>query len=61
MAVNDNLVDLVWGKDKPARPNEKVQVLAQEFAGKSFQEKIGDLRKEIEKKKSGGLIVCMLV
>lgn len=30
-----------------------------EFTGKKFEEKIEDLRKELEKKKSAGLIVCM--
>lgn len=30
-----------------------------EFSGKYFGEKIDDLRKELEKKKSAGLIVCM--
>ncbi len=59
IGVEDNLVDVVWGKDKPARPNEKVKVLSQEFAGKTFQEKIEDTRKELEKKKSAGLVVCM--
>jgi len=49
---------MVWGKGKPPRPNEKVKVLGQEFAGKTFGDKIQDLRKELEKKKSAGLIVC---
>lgn len=56
--VSENLVDMVWGKDKPPRPNEKAKVLNQEFAGKTFEDKIQDLRKELEKKKSAGLIVC---
>ncbi len=58
VGVDDNLVDAVWAGDKPARPNEKVKVLSQEFAGKTFQEKIEDVRKELEKKKSAGLVVC---
>ena len=54
-----NLVDQVWDKAKPRRPNEKVKVLGLEYAGKKFQEKIEDLRKELEKKKkSAGLVVC---
>lgn len=59
--VSENLVDIVWGKGKPPRPNEKVKVLGEEFAGKTFQDKIQDLRKELEKKKSAGLIVCTLM
>jgi len=58
VGVNDNLVDIVWGKDKPARPREPIKVLDVQFAGKKFQEKLEDLRKEIEKKKGVALIIC---
>ncbi|KAL8759494.1 MAG: hypothetical protein Q9199_000715 [Rusavskia elegans] len=60
LGVKSNLVDLVWGDDRPARPNKKVSVLDVKFAGKKFEEKIEDLRKELDKKKSAGLIVSML-
>ena len=55
-----NLVDTVWGKDKPARPNEKVKVHLIKFSGKESKDKIEDLRKDFEKKKSAGLVVSML-
>lgn len=58
MGIEENLIDLVWGKERPPRPNEKVKVLGDQFNGKKFQEKLEDLRKELEKKKSAGLIVC---
>ena len=51
-------MDVIWGDKRPLRPKEKVKVLPLEFAGKNFEEKIEDLRKELEKKKSAGLIVC---
>ncbi|KAF4548174.1 Xaa-Pro aminopeptidase P-like protein [Elsinoe fawcettii] len=60
VAVKENLVDLVWGKDKPERPNEPAKVLSNEFSGKPYQEKIEELRKEIDKKKAAGLVVSML-
>lgn len=60
VGVARNLVDEVWGKDKPARPNEPVKVLGQEFSGKKFQDKIEELRKELEKKKAAGFVVSML-
>ncbi|KAF2219766.1 peptidase M24 [Elsinoe ampelina] len=60
VAVKENLVDLVWGKDKPARPNEPAKVLSNEFSGKPYQEKIEELRKEIDKKKAAGMVVSML-
>lgn len=60
IGVKTNLVDLVWGDERPPRPNEKVSILDIEYAGKKFEEKIEDLRKELDKKKSAGLIVCRL-
>lgn len=58
IGVKANLVDLVWADERPPRPNEKVSVLGIEYAGKKFEEKIEDLRKELDKKNSAGLIVC---
>ena len=59
-AIEDNLVDIVWGVDRTIRPNEPVKVLAQRFAGKDVKNKLEELRKELEKKKSSGFIVSML-
>jgi Xaa-Pro aminopeptidase len=59
-AVDENLVDLVWGADRPARPSEKVLIQPLEYSGKSFDDKIDDLRKELEKRKSLGFVVSML-
>ena len=60
VAVKQNLVDEVWSAEKPARPSEEVKVLPNDFAGKSYQDKIHDLRREIEKRKSSGMVVSML-
>lgn len=57
-AISENLVDKVWGKDKPAKPQEPLRVLDLQYAGKGIGEKVDDLRKELEKKKSSGFIVC---
>ena len=59
-AVDENLVDLVWGSERPAQPSEKVIVQPIEYSGKSFEDKIEDLRKELGKKKSPGFVVSML-
>lgn len=58
--IKQNLVDLAWGKSRPSRPSEKVKALDIKFAGKTFQDKLADLRKEIDKKKAAGLIISML-
>lgn len=58
VGIQQNLIDLVWGKDRPARPSEKVRVHPVKYAGKSFQDKVADLRKELESKKQAGFIIC---
>lgn len=54
----ENLVDLVWGSQRPARPNEPVKVLGPQFAGKDIKAKLEAVRKDM--KKSPGFIVSML-
>ncbi|KFY39396.1 hypothetical protein V494_03998 [Pseudogymnoascus sp. VKM F-4513 (FW-928)] len=60
VAVEENLIDNVWGADRPAKPTQAVNPLAEEFSGKSVTAKLEDLRKELDKKKSSGLVVSML-
>lgn len=59
-AVEENLVDVIWGSDRPALPSEPVKLLPQQFSGKDVKTKLEDLRKELDKKKSSGFIVSML-
>lgn len=58
--VKPNFVDLVWGSDRPDRPEQSIKPLSLEFTGKPLGEKIEDLRKELETKKSAGLVISML-
>ncbi|KAF8250174.1 putative Xaa-Pro aminopeptidase P [Wilcoxina mikolae CBS 423.85] len=58
--LSKNLVDEVWGSERPERPNNPVMVLPVEYAGQPYQEKIEAVRKELEKKKSPGFVVSML-
>jgi Xaa-Pro aminopeptidase len=60
MAIEDNLVDEIWGNERPPRPSEPVKVHEKHFAGKDVKTKLEELRKELEKKKSSGFIVSML-
>lgn len=59
-AVSENLVDAVWGKERPERPSENVIIQPVEYAGKSFEDKLVDLRKDLERRKSLGFVVSML-
>ena len=58
--IEGNLVDLVWGKERPARPSEKVIVQPDELAGEPVTNKLTKLRQELEKKRSPGFLVSML-
>ncbi|KAK9469521.1 peptidase M24, structural domain-containing protein [Lipomyces arxii] len=60
IGMDSNLVDMVWSADQPLKPLDPLIVLGMEFAGKSFEEKLVDIRKEIEKQKGSGLVVSML-
>ncbi|EEP79358.1 hypothetical protein UREG_04204 [Uncinocarpus reesii 1704] len=60
VGVPDNLVDLVWGESRPPRPSEPVRAHPLEYTGKSFEDKVEDLRKELSKKKKAGMIISML-
>lgn len=61
MGIEQNLVDLVWGEDRPSRPRELVKVHPEKYAGKTFQEKISELRKELEKQKKAGFVICTVI
>jgi Xaa-Pro aminopeptidase len=60
LAVKDNLIDIIWGKDRPFRPDQPVRLLEPKFAGMEVKTKIEELRKELDKKKSSGFVVSML-
>ncbi|POS85655.1 Creatinase/aminopeptidase [Erysiphe pulchra] len=60
IAVDSNLVDLVWGSDRPKRSVLPVKILGQEYTGKDTQTKLRELRIELEKKKCAGIVVSML-
>jgi Xaa-Pro aminopeptidase len=59
VGLQENLIDLVWGEERPARPSEKVRVHPEKYAGKTFQEKVSELRKDLESRKKAGFIICM--
>lgn len=58
--MSENLIDLVWGAERPSRPVEKVITQPLKYSGRSFDDKIADIRKELEKRKSLGFIASML-
>lgn len=57
-AVDINLVDDVWGDNRPVRPDEPVKVLEIQYTGKAFEEKIKELRDDLSKRKKAGFVLC---
>ncbi|KAK7963741.1 Xaa-Pro aminopeptidase P [Apiospora saccharicola] len=55
-----NLVDRVWASERPSRPSEPVFVLEDKYVGRDVKAKLGELRKELDKKKAFGFVVSML-
>lgn len=59
-ALEENLVDLVWVSGRPGRPSNPAFILSDTFAGKDVKAKLSELRRELAKKNSLGLVVSEL-
>ncbi|KAJ6782899.1 hypothetical protein PWT90_04888 [Aphanocladium album] len=60
VAITNNLVDKIWGGERPTTPTNKAFVHPEKYAGKSVKDKLVDLREEITKKKAAGMYVTAL-
>ncbi|KAM9577460.1 xaa-Pro aminopeptidase 2 isoform 1-T1 [Trichechus inunguis] len=49
VSITDNLVDLVWGAERPPVPSEPIYALQEEFIGSTWQEKVSDIRNQMQK------------
>ncbi|XP_001358071.2 xaa-Pro aminopeptidase 2 [Drosophila pseudoobscura] len=59
--VNNNLVDLIWGAERPEQPkNQVIQVQAREFAGENWQDKIRELRRRLAHLGCDAMVVTSL-
>ena len=59
VGIPSNLVDQVWSH-RPTRPTQPVFVLPDQITGRSFADKIKELRDEIKKKSAVGFVANML-
>uniref|UniRef100_T1KRQ9 Aminopeptidase P N-terminal domain-containing protein n=2 Tax=Tetranychus urticae TaxID=32264 RepID=T1KRQ9_TETUR len=57
--VASNPIDLVW-EDRPAPPSNPIEPYPTSFAGKSWQEKVEEVRKEMVKKDANALVLTAL-
>ncbi|KAJ8688718.1 hypothetical protein PTI98_013477 [Pleurotus ostreatus] len=60
VSLPHNIVDLVWGQDRPPRPSAPVSHLDTKYAGEAHADKIARLRAELRRTKAPGLAVTML-
>ncbi|TFY78231.1 hypothetical protein EWM64_g5781 [Hericium alpestre] len=58
--TEENLVDKVWGADRPARPTNVVFPLDVKYSGQSHADKLAKLREELHRKNAGAMVVTML-
>ncbi|XP_040261461.1 xaa-Pro aminopeptidase 2 [Bufo bufo] len=47
-SIPNNLVDAAWGGQRPALPDEEIYFIPNEFVGSTWQEKVTDIRKQME-------------
>ena len=53
-------MDIVWKPNQPSRPNKSIIPLELKFTGKSWEEKILDMRIEMKAKKADVLVLSAL-
>jgi Xaa-Pro aminopeptidase len=57
---NENLIDPIWGTDRPPVPTSRFRVHPLEYAGISVADKIAKIRKEMKTKKASLAVFCTL-
>jgi Xaa-Pro aminopeptidase len=60
LVPTSNLVDKVWGDERPSRPSNSVFPLEEKYTGKSSKDKIARLRQQVEKNKATATVVTQL-
>ncbi|CAG0898237.1 unnamed protein product [Cyprideis torosa] len=59
-AVPENLVDIVWGSQRPSLGKNPIIILGQEYAGRKWEEKLEDVRQHLEEKDACAVILTAL-
>uniref|UniRef100_G1RZ05 X-prolyl aminopeptidase 2 n=1 Tax=Nomascus leucogenys TaxID=61853 RepID=G1RZ05_NOMLE len=49
VSITTNLVDLVWGSERPPVPNQPIYALQEAFTGSTWQEKVSGVRSQMQK------------
>ncbi|XP_078004002.1 xaa-Pro aminopeptidase 2 isoform X4 [Phascolarctos cinereus] len=48
VAITDNLVDQVWGTERPSLPSQPIYYLQENFTGSTWQEKVTEIRNQMQ-------------
>jgi len=57
--VARNLVDRVWGRERPQAPQDPVSLHPQKFAGRSAQDKIADIQKRLKADRQDAVVLTL--
>ncbi|KAJ2059950.1 hypothetical protein GGI17_004062 [Coemansia sp. S146] len=60
VAIEENLIDIVWGSQRPPRPQDKVFIHDVKYAGEPHADKITHVRAGFESLDTDGLVVAAL-
>ncbi|KAL9900653.1 xaa-Pro aminopeptidase 2 isoform 1-T2 [Glossina fuscipes fuscipes] len=58
--INNNLIDLIWGEERPESLNMTIQVWERSYAGEKWEDKILELRQKLYYHKCDAMIVTSL-
>ncbi|EFB26863.1 hypothetical protein PANDA_007139, partial [Ailuropoda melanoleuca] len=59
VSIPANLVDLAWGSEKPLVPSQPIYALQEAFTGGTWQEKVADIRSQMQKHRKGPTAVLL--
>ncbi|ESO89364.1 hypothetical protein LOTGIDRAFT_177452 [Lottia gigantea] len=59
-SVPNDLIDAIWTSDRPEKPDSPINALPLDFSGKSWQNKIEELRQDMTDKSADAFIVTSL-
>ncbi|XP_054978922.1 xaa-Pro aminopeptidase 2 [Sorex araneus] len=59
VSITTNLVDLVWGSQRPPVPSMPIYALNKEFTGSTWQEKVNGIRSQMQKNRKAPTAVLL--
>lgn len=60
VGVKNNLIDTVWGSNQPEQPNQSIMPLEIKFTGKSWEDKVAEMRAKMKDKEVDVLVLSAL-